>query len=197
MTNPEDFAQTSEWIELASILSDCCDVEANVIVYGKINRFRGIIDCVNADCTKIKIRYDATESGYPESHVIETCDIDEVRCQLCCDINWYQVDDCASPDLTGLPDYPPDGQAYLYVGDFNDPDCLFIYQGFGNWKDITNYTKVANNNIVDFDFDTETYVLTITMRDGSTHSVTLVRNSLASICFDNIPLDCSLLSEYP
>lgn len=197
MTDPADFAMTSEWIELDAILSDCCEVGANVIVYGKVNRFRGVIDCVSADCRKIKIKYDATESGYPDSHNVETCDVTEIRCQLCCDINWYEVDDCSAPDLTVLPDYPPDGQAWLYVGDFNDPDCLFIYQGFGDWKDITNYTKIPSNHVTAFEFDEETYILTITMKDGTEYPVTLVRNSLASLCFDSIPLDCSAFEAFP
>ena len=193
MITPSEFEQQSDWIDLDAILSDCCTVGADVIVYGKVNRFRGVIECVNADCTRIQIKYDADESGYPDSHVLETCDVDEIRCKICCDVNWFEIDECQNPDLTGLPDYPPDGQAYLYSGDFNDPDCIFLYQGFGPFKDISSYTKISNNDVVSFSLDE--YDLTITLRDGTEYTVTLVKNTLASACFDSFPLDSGDLEE--
>lgn len=193
MTNPADFTDLSEWIDLAEALSDCCEVGAEVVVYGKVQKFRGVIDCVNSDCSKIKILYDIDETGYPEDHVIETSDIEFIRCKACCDITWYQIDDCSSPDLTGLPSSQPDGQIWLYSGDFNDPDCLFVYQGFGDHQDIASYTKIPSNHVIDFDLDE--YNLSITMKDGTVYTVTLAKDSVASLCLDSISLDCDYLEE--
>jgi hypothetical protein len=192
MTDPSDFEDISEWIDLDEILVDCCELGAEVMVYGKVNKFRGIIDCLDG-CTKLKIKYDLAETGYPDGHTIETCDINSIRCKLCCDVTWYQVDSCADPDLDGLPSYPPDGQVYLYVGESTAPDCIFKYQGFGDFKDIGSYVKFPGNDIESFDLDG--YDLTINMANGESYTVTLASNSVASICLDALPLDLEEFEE--
>lgn len=194
MTDPSDFTDQSGWIELVEPL-ECCDLGQHVVLYGKNTKFRGIIECKSPSCDKIQVLYDNSEAGYADGYELENCDVVEIRCKLCCDINWYQIDDCSNPDLSVLPVYPPEGQVYLYGGDFNDPDCVFIYQGFGAFKDITSYLKVNVNHVSDFTFDEESYDLTIIMKDGTEHEVTLVGGVLASTCFNGLPLNCDSLNE--
>lgn len=195
MTNPSDFSKISEWIDLEEALGECCEVGANVIVYGKVNRFRGVVECVSANCKQVKIKYDPDESGYPDTHSVETCDIEELRCVLCCDVTWIQINSCLEPDLTTLPSSPPDGQVYLYSGNFNDPDCVLIYQGFGPFRDISSYAKIPNNNVIGIAI--EDYILTVSMKDGTEYTAELARNSLASICFDGLGLDTENLIPMP
>lgn len=193
MIEISEFEDISDWISLDDILVDCCETGAEVVVYGKVNRFRAVIECVENNCSKIKLKYHLEETGYPDGHTIEACDIESIRCKACCDENWFSIDDCTNPDLTSLPAYPPEGNSYLYSGDINSPGCVYKYLGFGSFRDIDYWIKLPGNDIESFNLSD--YVLTITMTNGETHSVTLVANTLASVCFDAIEIDLDDLDE--
>lgn len=123
------------------LLDGCNEVGDSIVIETKINTVEGIISYIDTK-GQIKIKYNALDAGYTSGYQLDNCEIEAIRCFVCCDDRYYELDSCelTTEALNALfGEDKPEGKIFAYSGDKNEPDCLYKYSGLGDFLDPDNW----------------------------------------------------------
>jgi hypothetical protein len=124
------------------LLDGCNEVGDSIVIETKINTVEGIISYIDTK-GQIKIKYNALDAGYTSGYQLDNCEIEAIRCFVCCDDRYYELTSCelTTEALNALfGEDKPEGKIFAYSGDRNEPDCLYKYSGLGDFLDPDNWS---------------------------------------------------------